>query len=188
MSDTPRTDAEHQNSQLQDWVSIDFARTLERELNAFVRLALGDDVDLTQPGIAVEALAQLKNDIREAAGQAAALQGAKWGQEVVISQLRDEVARLRAGGCARDQRTTQFCAEAVELKRKLAEVEADRDSWAEQADQRAADAVEAMKKEEAWKAYAGRLEEAGNTMAVVLGLKAGYYCVEKWAKAKETKP
>jgi hypothetical protein len=27
-----------------------------------------------------------------------------------------EIKRLRAGGCARDQTTTQFCAEAVELR------------------------------------------------------------------------
>ena len=156
MIDTPRTDAEHQNSQLQDWVSIDFARTLERELNAFVRLALGDDVDLTQPGIAVEALAQLKNDIREAAGHAAALQGAKWGQDVVISQLRDEVARLRAGGCARDQKTTQFCSEAFELERKL----------------------------EAWKAYAGRLEQAGDRLTDL----ARPSDFDRWTAAKESKP
>lgn len=32
-----------------------------------------------------------------------------------------EIARLKAGGCARDQRTTQWCAEAVELARKLEE-------------------------------------------------------------------
>lgn len=31
---------------------------------------------------------------------------------------RAELARLRAGGCARDQRTTQFCAEAVALQRE----------------------------------------------------------------------
>ncbi len=32
---------------------------------------------------------------------------------------RAELARLRAGGCARDQRTTQFCAEAVALQKRL---------------------------------------------------------------------
>ena len=31
----------------------------------------------------------------------------------------DEIERLRAGGCARDQRTTQFCAEAVTLQREV---------------------------------------------------------------------
>lgn len=32
---------------------------------------------------------------------------------------RREVERLRAGGCARDQRTTQYCAEAAWLKAEL---------------------------------------------------------------------
>jgi hypothetical protein len=38
-------------------------------------------------------------------------------------QLRAEVERLKNGGCARDQRTTQFCAEAVALRAELAEAE-----------------------------------------------------------------
>jgi len=33
--------------------------------------------------------------------------------------LRAEVERLRAGGCARDQNTTQYCSEAVTLEAKL---------------------------------------------------------------------
>jgi len=33
-----------------------------------------------------------------------------------IERLRAEVERLRAGGCARDQTTTQFCAEAERLR------------------------------------------------------------------------
>jgi hypothetical protein len=32
-----------------------------------------------------------------------------------IERLRAEVERLRAGGCARDQTTTQFCAEVERL-------------------------------------------------------------------------
>lgn len=32
----------------------------------------------------------------------------------VLLAARDEIARLRAGGCARGQRTTQYCAEAVD--------------------------------------------------------------------------
>ena len=31
----------------------------------------------------------------------------------------DEIERLRAGGCARDQKATQFCAEAVTLQREV---------------------------------------------------------------------
>lgn len=40
--------------------------------------------------------------------------------EAELAAANAEVARLQAGGCARDQRTTQFCAEAVELSQKLA--------------------------------------------------------------------
>lgn len=32
--------------------------------------------------------------------------------------------RLKAGGCARYQRTTQFCAEAMELQKRVAALEA----------------------------------------------------------------
>lgn len=35
-------------------------------------------------------------------------------------RLRDEVERLRAGGCARDQGLTQFCAEAAKFAREAA--------------------------------------------------------------------
>lgn len=41
--------------------------------------------------------------------------------ESELTAANAEIARLKAGGCARDQRTTQFCAEAVELARKLEE-------------------------------------------------------------------
>jgi hypothetical protein len=34
-----------------------------------------------------------------------------------------EVARLKAGGCARNQRTTQFCAEAVALQERVKRLE-----------------------------------------------------------------
>lgn len=37
-----------------------------------------------------------------------------------IERLRAEVERLRAGGCARGQTTTQFCAEAERLRNELA--------------------------------------------------------------------
>lgn len=45
-----------------------------------------------------------------------------------IDRLTSEVDRLQAGGCARDQRTTQFCAEAVakdaEIRRLTSELAA----------------------------------------------------------------
>jgi hypothetical protein len=37
-------------------------------------------------------------------------------------QAADEIERLRAGGCARDQKTTQYCAEAVVLQEKCNEL------------------------------------------------------------------
>ena len=40
-------------------------------------------------------------------------------QEQIIQELRAEVARLQAGGCARNQSTTQFCAEAVQLQEQM---------------------------------------------------------------------
>lgn len=37
----------------------------------------------------------------------------------ILHAAADEIERLRAGGCARDQQTTQFCAEAVTLQREI---------------------------------------------------------------------
>ena len=41
-----------------------------------------------------------------------------------IEKLRAENERLKAGGCARDQNTTQFCAEAVALKAEIEKLRA----------------------------------------------------------------
>lgn len=43
----------------------------------------------------------------------------KDAQQRIIQELRSEIARLQAGGCSRNQSTTQFCAEAVEVGEKL---------------------------------------------------------------------
>ncbi len=43
----------------------------------------------------------------------------KDAQQQIIQELRAAVARIQSGGCARDQSTTQFCAEAVEVGEKL---------------------------------------------------------------------
>lgn len=40
-----------------------------------------------------------------------------------VASLEKQNARLQAGGCARDQRTTQFCAEAVALAEKVRRLE-----------------------------------------------------------------
>ena len=139
MNDTPRTD-----TLLIAWDFapepkrvVEHARDLERELNAFVRLVLGDEATLRPSGNVVLAVATLKSDMAE-------------------------LARLRAGGCARDQRTTQFCAEAVELEREL----------------------------EAWKAYAKRLEEAGDEMAKWFPFSSTRMkrVVGEWAAARGVKP
>ena len=51
-----------------------------------------------------------------------------------VPYLRREIARLRAGGCARNQRTTQYCAEAADrettIKALRAEIEEARTSRA----------------------------------------------------------
>lgn len=43
---------------------------------------------------------------------------------VAAGQYEDEIARLRAGGCARDQGTTQYCAEAAALAAENAKLRA----------------------------------------------------------------
>jgi hypothetical protein len=40
------------------------------------------------------------------------------------AEAADEIERLRAGGCARDQNTTQFCAIAVAAEARVKELEA----------------------------------------------------------------
>lgn len=45
-----------------------------------------------------------------------------------IERQQQEIARLRAGGCARDQRTTQFCAEAAARDEEIARLRAELDA------------------------------------------------------------
>ena len=40
-------------------------------------------------------------------------------QQQIIQELRAEIARLQSGGCARNQSTTQFCAEAAQLQEQM---------------------------------------------------------------------
>lgn len=47
------------------------------------------------------------------------LRNAPWTTADDCNAAADEIERLRAGGCARDQKTTQFCAEAVTLQREV---------------------------------------------------------------------
>ena len=39
-----------------------------------------------------------------------------WERRTEATEMRAEIERLRAGGCARDQKTTQYCAEAARLQ------------------------------------------------------------------------
>ena len=40
-----------------------------------------------------------------------------------LTALRTRISELEAGGCARDQGTTQYCAEAVALQKRVSELE-----------------------------------------------------------------
>jgi septal ring factor EnvC (AmiA/AmiB activator) len=99
MSDTPRTDkfmkTLRAESLDQDWRFVDLARTLERELAAMTK---------------------------ECEEQACLL-GMSGSRETKllaeIESLKKENARIKANhGCARQQRTTQFCAEAVAIAKE----------------------------------------------------------------------
>jgi hypothetical protein len=81
--------------------------------------------------------------------------------------LRVEVERLKAGGCARDQGATQFCAEAVALKAEnvnfqddLASAERERAHQHGRADRNAAEYAREQKKREQLQAENARLREA----------------------------
>ncbi len=49
----------------------------------------------------------------------------------VCTEAADEIERLRGGGCVRDQRTTQYCAEAVRLQASVWQLEGDASALAE---------------------------------------------------------
>jgi outer membrane murein-binding lipoprotein Lpp len=49
----------------------------------------------------------------------------------VFTEAADEIERLRGGGCVRDQRTTQYCAEAVRLQARVWQLEGDASALAE---------------------------------------------------------
>ena len=46
---------------------------------------------------------------------------ARYGHSMTLALKR--IAELEAGGCARDQKTTQYCAEVVERDRRIAKLE-----------------------------------------------------------------
>lgn len=50
----------------------------------------------------------------------------------VVLQMRaaaDEIERLRAGGCARDQKTTQYCVEAAHKAAYIAKMDTKIERW-----------------------------------------------------------
>lgn len=50
----------------------------------------------------------------------------------LVEEAADEITRLRAGGCARDQGTTQYCVEAARLADKVGKLEAEAHSLTEE--------------------------------------------------------
>lgn len=52
----------------------------------------------------------------------------------VCTEAADEIDRLRAGGCARDQKTTQYCAEAMRLQAEIEQLTREREAFKAQAD------------------------------------------------------
>ena len=42
-----------------------------------------------------------------------------------MTEALERISQLEDGGCARDQKTTQYCAEVVERDRRIAELEAE---------------------------------------------------------------
>jgi len=63
--------------------------------------------------------------------------------ELKLTDALAEIERLRAGGCARDQRTTQYCAEAVRLQAEIERLIRERDAFKAQA----ADEIERLREE-----------------------------------------
>lgn len=65
-----------------------------------------------------------------ATGNAMATTFGLLGDEMDLTkELRAEIERLRAGGCARDQTTTQYCAEAARLAAENEKLRAEVARW-----------------------------------------------------------
>jgi hypothetical protein len=60
----------------------------------------------------VERLRRIAKELPQTSGNQAWLRP----EDTTAWEAADEIERLRAGGCARDQTTTQYCAEAVALQ------------------------------------------------------------------------
>jgi hypothetical protein len=60
----------------------------------------------------VERLRRVAKELPQTSGNQAWLRP----EDTTAWEAADEIERLRAGGCARDQTTTQYCAEAVALQ------------------------------------------------------------------------
>ena len=134
MSDTPRTDAASseahgmpQGSGPWRYVEANFARQLERELTA-AQASLAHNKELHDRLLGE--YASVDTEIRNAAvavgitqefvdGDSYNVPGPEELIECIMQKFtaaQAEIARLKAGGCARNQRTTQFCAEALALQ------------------------------------------------------------------------
>lgn len=75
--------------------------------------------------MARDRIAELEAKLKIAEDEAEAQRILRGEQRNRAEKAEAEVARLRAGGCARDQRLTQYCAEAAEARAELAEARKD---------------------------------------------------------------
>lgn len=57
--------------------------------------------------------------LRKERDEAEPLLNELWDRRTEVTEMRDEIKRLRRGGCARDQTVTQFCGEAAYLADQL---------------------------------------------------------------------
>ena len=95
-------------------------------INSFGRPQMG--FELTSFNlIAADEIERLRNDLD---GSQLAYRGASYDRDRMRTERDEgvvEIERLRAGGCARDQKTTQYCAEAVTLQELIEQLRRERD-------------------------------------------------------------
>lgn len=158
MSDTPRTDAKVREDWIPpviDCVPADFSRDLERELNSVSADAMRWHNEAQAAKMDCMRVDKENEELKAARNRSGMVERNKylpqiselraeverWKESVAHAQREEgkryselnaanvELSRLRAGGCARDQRTTQFCAEAVALAKERDELRADCAKW-----------------------------------------------------------
>jgi hypothetical protein len=134
VSEAPRTDARQSAIHPSEYIkhperevneAHDFARQLERELTAANAELAAEKARCVQ---LVDELTEAQSESREQAR----LLGISGSREAA---LLAEIERLKKNtGCARNQTTTQFCAEAVDANKLRVDAEWERDKWRKVAD------------------------------------------------------